>query len=124
LGETNIQAQNNRGHRWIKQNASVSSVATAAKDKTFLLVSPSSPKVRSTLRTLMNKICNASDVDGIVLRSAATEGYNSYPTTARMGYSLENRVAFLRKYQVDPIDITSKNLSQKYVYFWVKWLRL
>lgn len=72
--------------------------------------SPGDDAVRSRLPKLLRALSSTSGLAGIVVEDVAGPGYygaeNRVDPELDLGYTPANRLAYLRKYDVDPIDIT------------------
>jgi hypothetical protein len=71
-------------------------------------VSPFDPTVRTLLSSLMAELANVQGISGIIMLNTASPGYvtNSSIIDSRpaLGFSLVNRLKFIREKHLDPID--------------------
>jgi hypothetical protein len=105
LGENSAQAELRLLSR--QQINEGSAVKLTAKQKR-LAVSPFEPSVRQSLQALMEAVSAEPGISGIVWRETAASGYASRTIfqDPLFGYSLAGRLAFLRAYHADPVDIS------------------
>jgi hypothetical protein len=70
-------------------------------------VSPSDPIVRSVLPEMIGNLARVPGLSGLVLQNTAGPGYTYYSSLVvpSLGFTLDNRLAYLRLAHVDPIDI-------------------
>jgi hypothetical protein len=74
-------------------------------------VAPTHPAVRSELISLVRSVAERPGVAGVVLRDTDPPGYDVAPgallqdTGLQLGYALSGRLAFLRQYHADPVDL-------------------
>lgn len=94
-----------RTARLAADRAGSDSAAALSTDKA-LAVSPFSSVVRDSLLSVVRKVSATSGIGGVVWRDSALPGYAG-ETYGRdqFGYTLPARVAFLRAYHADPVDI-------------------
>ena len=88
---------------------------------TIAPVFPNSPGFRARCATIV-ELARTNGLMGIVLQGTTTAGYEgehsrsiSYPEPyfhelGNFGYSIDLRLAFIRKYSIDPIDLVPPNL--------------
>lgn len=76
-----------------------------------LSVSPFAPKVGADLTALVKMVAAHPGVAGLIGREAAPPGYTGYRSFGEsdnaLGYTESARLAFLRAYHADPLDIDS-----------------
>ena len=114
LGETSSQAE-----AWqtayedvVYQDKSIEE-ARQTPPPSVLSVSPVAPQVQRGLAELVQSVSHMPGVSGFVFRETVTNGYNhaaaggSYSNKPEVGYTPENRLAFLRQEHIDPIDLES-----------------
>jgi hypothetical protein len=71
-------------------------------------VSPLDPAVRKAMPLLIKQLAASPGLSGLVFQDVSPPGYGMMGvsmTSSELGYSLSNRVAFLRERHVDPVDL-------------------
>ncbi|MEO7719744.1 MAG: hypothetical protein ABIY70_26355, partial [Capsulimonas sp.] len=91
-----------------------------------MVVSPFSEVTRTALTNAVGDIAAAPGIAGIVWQDTLPPGYDTVSRTfdeefyAHMGYTLPARLAFLRKWRVDPIDIIEQQSQDR---VWPDWMQ-
>jgi hypothetical protein len=85
-------------------------------------VNPLDPAVRQALPGLIKDLAGEKGIVGIVFQDTVPPGYgtrnpNDRSVALDLGYTLSNRLAFLRRYHIDPVDETD-NAPVSYVLPW------
>lgn len=115
LGETSAQA----AARWQQRKAllpegqsmSEENYANAViPDWPGVAVSPLAPDVQNALVGYMKTVAARSGIAGLVWRDTDTPGYDLLPggsdtSSLLLGYQIDVRLAFLRRFHADPVDI-------------------
>ncbi len=115
LGETSAQA----AARWQQQKSllppgqrmSEEDMGNAViPDWPSVAVSPLAPAVRQTLASSMKSAASRPGVAGLVWRETDTPGYGLLPggsdtSSLLLGYQLDMRLEFLRRFHADPVDL-------------------
>jgi hypothetical protein len=75
-------------------------------------VSPLDPRVSSFLPSLVHDLAENKSLSGLVFQDTAPPGYLALTNpfdeaNIALGYTLENRLAYLRAYHSDPVDLSS-----------------
>jgi hypothetical protein len=87
-------------------------------DFTGVAVAVSNATVQQTLQSAVAEATSQPEVAGVVLRGTTAPGYTSYDPRRDtnefdLGYTLENRLAFLRAKHADPLDIFPNSNAQQ-----------
>ncbi|BDI33200.1 hypothetical protein CCAX7_52510 [Capsulimonas corticalis] len=91
-----------------------------------MIVSPFSEATRAKLETVVRDLAATPGIGGMVWNDTLPSGYDDIPRTfdnefyASLGYTTPARVAFLRKWRVDPIDIVAE---QTQAHAWPVWMQ-
>ncbi len=102
--------------RAIQRRASAGSLSAQYNHPRFALASegnegwasPLDPAVRATLPPLVGALAATPGLAGLVFQDAAPPGYaenDIYGDHIGLGYTLDNRLAYLRRMHQDPIDV-------------------
>jgi hypothetical protein len=73
-------------------------------------VSPLDTKVQAALPSMIKSLASCPGLAGLIFQDTAPPGYDGETSDAQLngtldlGYTIDNRVAFLRQYHYDPID--------------------
>ncbi len=111
LSETSVQAAARRTRRTAIRDAGAGTVSSAARPP--LYVSPFNSVLRDALRTAVTALAANPDVAGLVWRATDPPGYDLpeqedyFDTNYQLGYTPGARLAFLRRYHADPLDVYS-----------------
>jgi hypothetical protein len=76
-------------------------------------VSPLDPSVRSSLPKIIDNLARIPGLSGLVFQNTAGPGYLASTSFVPpgLGYTLDNRLSFLRQAHVDPIDVAVNNAA-------------
>ncbi len=123
LGETSAQAQarhRRRAEMSARAEGRVVSLPGPAATEAGTVVSALAPAVRESLRTLISALARRPGVAGLVWRETAPPGYALPAQTFHLdagdpvppGYSEAMRLAFLRQWHSDPLDVFPSEYRQ------------
>lgn len=115
LGETSAQA----AARWQQRKASLPEGQGMSEEYMTggmipgwdgTAVSPAAPEVRQSLLSLVQALAARPGIAGLVWRDTDVPGYDPLPSVQEssplaLGYHLSMRLAFLRRFHADPVDI-------------------